>query len=391
MLVRSPLLARSTLAVWLLLILGALSLSSCMASSKARWHHASQTDTIAAYEEFLSGGRTYGYRDQALVRLGELRYEAIEDSPTIAELEEYLEKHSDSRYASQATETLAGLLWSDLAQAPTVVGCETFVDRFPNYSRIGEVLTVYEELHWRQADGSGNYHELLSYIESFPEGVHLREALAQGDAVAVEALSAESRPEAYETYLASFPSGSHRERMLADLRSAMWSATQRNEHDAAPFHAFLDRFPEGEHADAARDYVAYHEAELAGTGEALDTYLDAYPNGRFAERADALATALLIPAGPETMEAINAILKHQMENSMKNGFGGMRGSIKGSLRVSGGGGEFSGGITYEGTIDPSGMGTFRYEAMEGAICRPGGVGYVRRGSDWYPEIERWFR
>lgn len=209
----------------ILLIVGvALSIFGC-ATTKRDWKEANRQGTIMAYEQFLQSHPDAKQASFAKRRLGKLRAEEdwkkAETMNTIGGYKDFLDKHPQSKQARQASAHLEQL---------------------------------ESERDWEQAKSSGTIASYDGFIQKHPRSKRVSEAKQE-----LERLEAER-----------------------DWKSAHEMNTRRS------FEEFLKTHPSSQHASEARkrlQEIAYNEAVLIGTDEALIAFIKEFDTTTLAGEA----------------------------------------------------------------------------------------------------------
>lgn len=249
-------------------------------------------------------------------------------------------RHADDREWSRVASDLGidrsasldGLLdWSDQAAVEAFVakrvrqnarrGLETYVSHHPNGIRAEKarvLLSALDDMRWMETIASAERTESLSealrhlrrYLEDFPQGRHKNEA--DGAIAETEGWSAARKTDrvaSYETFLAKWPDRRFHKAALARAdelregeraREAELLAKLTAEPTAAHANAYLEAFPEGQNAAAAKalilELAAVEVARKENTLEAWQAFANAHPEGRFAEEAKAKVAGPADPA-----------------------------------------------------------------------------------------------
>jgi formylglycine-generating enzyme required for sulfatase activity/serine/threonine protein kinase len=177
-----------------------------------------------------------------------------------------------------------------------------------------------ETRRWQSALQADTILAYRGFLEDYPESVYVEQAGLQLDILdnkTWDELSAENRREAYVDYLDLFPLGLHQEeahQRIAEIDQALAQAereriererqdngaweTAARQRTVEAMNQYLEAWPDGMHADEARgiraalvnaanDFKAFEAAVNLNTPDAIQAYIDAFPQG--AHVADALA------------------------------------------------------------------------------------------------------
>lgn len=107
-------------------------------------------------------------------------------------------------------------------------------------------------------------------------------------------VSYEDRSAGYQSYLQAWPAGQHADAARARLDDLAWRSADLTSTVAA-YQTYIEKHPQGRHvgtAQARLDGQGWAIAERANTIKAYQTYIAAYPQGRFTEQARGQAAAL---------------------------------------------------------------------------------------------------
>lgn len=306
-------------------------------------------DSYAALRDFLARFPSSPHAEEAKQRAAErLAFETAAAAQTEEEWEAYLGKFPTDVHASQARARLEQLhsaeeeAYARAAEDRSVAAWESFLAKFPHGKRNARAeLNRREAAAFEQAK-SGGRNALQEFARRYPNGLLARDAqrLTRQAADAEDFAQAEAMntPAAWQLYLATHPGGAHaataRER-LARFEDATFAdvLASKNPKKAA---LFLTDFPETprreeltrlmakwretaamqeafdaiaaddvdraeqllaqvpdpdrrrevtEAIEAARDRRAWEEATKMESAKALQAYLDARPDGRWAGEA----------------------------------------------------------------------------------------------------------
>ena len=306
-------------------------------------------DSYAALRDFLARFPASTHTEEAKQRAAErLAFETAAASATEEEWEQYLGKYPTDAHASQARARLEQLhaaeeeAYARAAEERSAAAWEAFLAKFPHGKRNARAEMNRREAAAFEQAKSGGRAALQEFARRYPNSLWTRDAqrLMRQAADAEDFAQAEAMntPAAWQLYLATHPGGAHaaaaRERLagfedgaFADVLNSMnpkkaalfltdFPETPRREEltrlmakwrETAAMQEALDAVAADdvdraeqllgqvldterkrevtEAIDAARDRRAWEEAAKSESARSLQAYLDARPNGRWAQEA----------------------------------------------------------------------------------------------------------
>ncbi|WP_101068351.1 peptidoglycan-binding domain-containing protein [Roseovarius salinarum] len=259
---------------------------------KGYWRAAQALDTIAAYQSYLAAYRSGGHRQQARERIDWL--EGAPERQAKATERALGLSRSERREIQRDLETLgfygraidgifgagtrAAIKEWQRDQGLDVTGYLTGnqISRIRNQARAREREIEQEQrrrdnAYWRETGRGGDEAGLRAYLDRYPDGLHAEEARKRLAEIEADKEEADRRKE---------------RRAWRDARDA---------DTAESYRAYLERYPDGPHADQARARLseiaqaqeerAWHDARETDTVDAYRSFLNAYPQSRFAPQA----------------------------------------------------------------------------------------------------------
>jgi formylglycine-generating enzyme required for sulfatase activity/serine/threonine protein kinase len=165
--------------------------------------------------------------------------------------------------------------WQSALEADTAYAYRRFMQDYPNSIHMDQAMVHLERLDhqaWGQAQAAGSRAAIEAYLAEFPEALHAVDADIALNEIALAEEAEQRRQEA-----------------LQREDSAAWEAT-RKAGSLEAIDAYLSAWPAGLHAEAARelkrqvqaeqnDQRAFEAARKLGTIEAYETYLEGFPGG----------------------------------------------------------------------------------------------------------------
>jgi formylglycine-generating enzyme required for sulfatase activity/serine/threonine protein kinase len=165
--------------------------------------------------------------------------------------------------------------WQASLEADTLFAYRLFLEDFPQSIHRDQALLHLERLDhqaWGRAQADGTRPAIDAYLEDFPDGLHLADARVALDALRQAEAAAER---------------ARKEREGQEFEAWEQARAQRS-LDAVD--GFLDAWPQGLHADDARalrrqildeinERKAFEAARALGTIDAYQSYIDAFPRG----------------------------------------------------------------------------------------------------------------
>ena len=163
-----------------------------------------QRNTMDACRTFL---RTYAAEpasalDQARARLAQLAYVDARNSNTIAAYEQFLSEHPGAKEGADARERIAILAFDALAGSKASAPYRDYLARHPNGPRTAQARAERERWEFRENARPGDAQGYVDYIRSNPNSAALQEARDSLRA-------AGGPPEGYRFRRTSAPAGEH--------------------------------------------------------------------------------------------------------------------------------------------------------------------------------------
>jgi hypothetical protein len=163
---------RTALTISVMIIAG-LAFSGCDRTERD-WSNSKQTNTTAAYMDFLS-------------------------------------KHSQGAHVEEARNAIEALEWDAAKQANTVVAYKAFLSKYPEGARVEEARDAIETLQWTmtQSASKESIKALKLYLKEFPHGKHTGEAAVKLEDAEFALADGQGTPEAYFAFQAKYPETKH--------------------------------------------------------------------------------------------------------------------------------------------------------------------------------------
>jgi len=244
-----------------------------LALENAVWQQARAANTIRAYEDFLGSFPNGQYAAEARQRLNELRL-TPQDRARIAE--EALRLTRDQRRSIQRNLTLLGF---DTAGVDGILGNRSRHAIGKWQASVGVFQTGYlnaNQISRLQVDAATRAEQLRREAE------RRRQEQERRDRNYWQQTGASGTEAGYHAYLHRYPDGLYSDQATEALREI--ERQQRREAEA-------------------EERRAWDEAVMAGTVQSYKRYLNAYPQGRFAEEARARINSLSNPETPPNVVA----------------------------------------------------------------------------------------
>lgn len=111
-------------------------------------------------------------------------------------------------------------LWSEISQSTEMADYERYLDRFPNGAHHSLAMARYEDLksmrdEWRMLETEDNFDLYRSFVRNHPESAYRELAVQRMDSIAWVAAQRADSPAGYREYLDRMPNGQHAEEAAA--------------------------------------------------------------------------------------------------------------------------------------------------------------------------------
>ena len=149
--------------------------------------HAAETNTVAAYKEFLAEHGDSDKAPEAKRRIDALYFKQAEAAGTIAAYEAYVQQRSDSELVPEAKRRIEQLRdeadWSAAQKSDTIEAYHGYVDRHPGSPRAQEATTRAELMEkfkdgWDAALRNPTVGGMEAYSRKHPGSPYLKHAAA---------------------------------------------------------------------------------------------------------------------------------------------------------------------------------------------------------------------
>ena len=197
--------------------------------------------------------------------------------------------------AEQPPKSEDELAWIAALEKDTLEGYREYLEQFPNgrfADKAQAEVDKYDNAAWDRAESRNTIAGYEDYLSDWPEGLYAAKAQERIDALKAEIEAAKKDAAAraaaderawqkadstntiigYEDYLSGYPSGKH----ASEARSRI----DRMKADAAAAEA------------SAIEEQAWNAAKQSNTASGYETYLNSYPNGKYAPLAQAALESL---------------------------------------------------------------------------------------------------
>lgn len=177
--------------------------------------------------------------------------------------------------------------WQAVGDTRSLRSLERFVQAFPTSVHAERASVELEKRLYVAADKDRSAATCLRYLRNFATSPRADTMRAWGANPVWQTLQAkhdESLLEEYVTLFAGQPQTVAAETALSTL---LWRRAQRSSDDENGYRAYLKRFPNGKHARASADALAWFAVRAQRTPAAVQSYLRSHPRGRFATPARA--------------------------------------------------------------------------------------------------------
>jgi len=197
-------------------------------------------------------------------------FERAQQTNSIAAYENYISKHPNSKYTETAKARLAKLYesrdWENALNYNTISGYEEFMNSHPNsaYNSTAEknILKLKEQRDWESIKYYGNLSDFKNFINRYPYGAHYYEARAKINELEIilpawEKAETANTYQAYKDFANSYPNSSYasiaKDRMKEIERNDWLKAQNRNTISA--YNDYLHKYPYGTFTDQAEKKI----------------------------------------------------------------------------------------------------------------------------------------
>ncbi len=203
--------SKSNYLVFMVLI---VVLTAGCATMQSRWEKTQSTDSITAYEDFLNSYSKGEFADEARARLEDLYLQRAKNANTVEAYQNFLERYQKGKYAEEARELMDPLLFEAAKSENTSVAYENYINVFPE----GKYVETAEKMMVN-----------ARYIETIETNT----------------------VNGYEDFLQNYPDSDYTDDILERLKDKLLEELMQSLAEEL-IKKFLERFPEGKHADRAR-------------------------------------------------------------------------------------------------------------------------------------------
>ena len=150
------------------------------ATVKKQWSIARQTDTISAYEDFLSRHPSSEFFAEAQSRLLQLYLEKARAEDNVEAYEAFLSRYPSSEFSAEAQSRLLQLYWEKARAEDNVEAYEAFLSRYPSSDFSSEaklrLTQLYIQKDWDKALTEDNIKAYLDFLDRYPSSEFSAEA-----------------------------------------------------------------------------------------------------------------------------------------------------------------------------------------------------------------------
>ena len=163
--------------------------------------------------------------------------------------------------------TAEELEWQKVKGSDTAADVEGFLHRYPSGVFRFAAAEKLEELYWARATDSHTTAAFRDYLNRYPGGKYSQSAQQEIAKLDFEALHNATDSAAFEDFLRKYPSGAYHDQGVALYDDLMWQRSGRGK-DLNGVFAYLQRFPNGNHAEEAQKARAQLTRVVEHTPEA---------------------------------------------------------------------------------------------------------------------------
>lgn len=282
-----------------------------LATERLAFETATADDTEEAWEGYLAKWGGDAHADEARVRLERTKareeeaYKAALEAKTVAAWEAFLAKHPHGKRNARAERNRREAVAFEEARAGGRAALQEFLRRYPDGVLAKDAQRQLRHLQdaddYAQAESMNTPAAWQLYLSAHPGGARssgARERLMALEDAAFAAVLAAKQPSKASAFLSDFPDSLRRD----ELRQLMakWRETAAVQEaldaiaagDADRAEALLRQISDPERhreiaaaIEASRDRTSWESANRADSAPALQSYIEAWPNGRWVSEA----------------------------------------------------------------------------------------------------------
>jgi outer membrane protein assembly factor BamD (BamD/ComL family) len=301
-------------------------LTTGCATQKKDWENTKNTNTIEAYQDFLSNYPKSPFKTQAKTNLLKLDWEKANSLNTVDAFQDFLKQHPNSNEANQARVQIDLLSWKVAESINTSKSYNDYLTQINNGISSAEAKRRIHEFVWTEVQKRDNKDDYNNFLERYPESPYRNSA--EESIIWAETLE-KNTIEAFEEFISIYPdstrSASAARQHLSILK---WEKVKKSGGRNLYFE-YLREYPSSDYASDAvigasiidHKFVKTNEPQKMGTG--LSTAYNRRPDARVKPEKGhiyLIVTLNIIPVENFTLSGENIYLKDLKGNLIKPQF-----------------------------------------------------------------------
>lgn len=256
-----------------LFILAAIVAGLCGCDhTESDWEKATQSNTTAAYRDFLAKHPQGTHVDEANSRIDDLDWKEALTKDTIEAHEAYSSAHPQGAHAVEAANALAAKRddrdWAAAKASSTVEAVDGYLKTYASGKHAREAATLREVLRedraWAAAKSANTQVALQDYLAQYPSGRYVTAAKDTIEELAWGAAQASNTTESHSSYLASYPSGRHAQQAAEAIDAIDWDSAKATSTLSA-WKGYIAKHKDGQFVGTARQLIEKTEWDTAVT------------------------------------------------------------------------------------------------------------------------------
>jgi hypothetical protein len=209
--------------------------------TESDWKQAKDSNTAAAYTDFIAKHPQGSHVDEARAAIENLDWDTAKAADTTDAYTAYLAKYPQGMHANDVKSSIENLNWSNAKSTATAAAYQEYLQRYPNGRFVLEAKAVLDEQAWRTAQTSDTDQSYRAYVSAHPGGKYEQDAQKRVDDIAFASARKKGSTKAFAEYVDHFSSGLHVQEAKHQLLSLRAEA-KAAEIDAAVKHCVESYF-----------------------------------------------------------------------------------------------------------------------------------------------------
>ena len=235
--------------------------------AQADYLHATELNTMEAYEAFLSSWRSSPFHERVHEQMAHLAFAEIEAYPSIEGWQGFRRLYPGSSLVPESLSREEDLAWTDARQEGTAEGYAAFLEAYPS-GRFRQAAEDREaELVWAAVVRADSLDGYMAFLRDYPHSDRVEEARVRSEDLAWDRAKRDDAIQTWRDFRHSYQ-GERAERAYDRELELSWTGALVH-HEIPTYRSFELDYPETDEALLAedREWDLYHYEREPYPGE----------------------------------------------------------------------------------------------------------------------------